>query len=217
MPFRPQPRDSARAWFQFLAVPGATRRTEDDLIDQGIRLHGLSAWRTDRQDFESRIKQIKALTFKRCPVPFFPVPFFPLRHATTVEPEAVPRETLSRTRAMHHHRTRRRHSQEGLAWTTKKRPGPPFRTAPGVRAPHPRSCPAPEGTSPCVPHFGTCVAPRRPVSPQYPETVIGRNAAHITRARQGGPAGAHKGRPRSSPGPIPSVDYAPPPAGQKFP
>jgi len=43
----------------------------DDLIDQGIRLHGISTWRTDRQDFESCIKQIKALAFKRCPVPFF--------------------------------------------------------------------------------------------------------------------------------------------------
>jgi hypothetical protein len=42
----------------------------DDLIDQGIRLHGISTWRTDRQDFESCIKQIKALAFKRCPVPF---------------------------------------------------------------------------------------------------------------------------------------------------
>jgi len=36
----------------------------DDLIDQGIRLHGISTWRTDRQDFESCIKQIKALAFK---------------------------------------------------------------------------------------------------------------------------------------------------------
>ena len=44
-----------------------------EIIDQGIRLHGLSAWRTDRQEFESRTKQIKALAFKRCPVPFFPV------------------------------------------------------------------------------------------------------------------------------------------------
>jgi len=43
----------------------------DDLIDQGIRLHGLSAWRTDRQDFESRTTQIKALAFKGCRVPFF--------------------------------------------------------------------------------------------------------------------------------------------------
>ncbi|MGD0265496.1 MAG: hypothetical protein ABSD47_11190 [Candidatus Methylomirabilota bacterium] len=43
----------------------------DDLIDQGIRLHGISTWRTDRQDFESRTKQIRALAFKRCPVPFF--------------------------------------------------------------------------------------------------------------------------------------------------
>jgi len=42
----------------------------DEIIDQGIRLHGLSTWRTDRQDFESGTKQIKALAFKGCPVPF---------------------------------------------------------------------------------------------------------------------------------------------------
>jgi hypothetical protein len=41
-----------------------------EIIDQGIRLHGISTWRTDRQDFESCIKQTKALAFKRCPVPF---------------------------------------------------------------------------------------------------------------------------------------------------
>ena len=44
-----------------------------EIINQAIRLHGISTWRTDRQDFESRIKQIKALAFKRCPVPFFPL------------------------------------------------------------------------------------------------------------------------------------------------
>ena len=37
----------------------------DDLIDQGIRLHGILTWRTDRQEFELRTKQIKALAFKR--------------------------------------------------------------------------------------------------------------------------------------------------------
>jgi hypothetical protein len=42
-----------------------------EIIDQGIWLHGLSTWRTDRQQLESRTKQIKALAFKRCPVPFF--------------------------------------------------------------------------------------------------------------------------------------------------
>ena len=42
-----------------------------EIINQGIRLHGISTWRTDRQQFESRTKQIKALAFKRCPVPFF--------------------------------------------------------------------------------------------------------------------------------------------------
>jgi len=41
-----------------------------EIINQGIRLPGISTWRTDRQDFESRTKQIKALAFKRCPVPF---------------------------------------------------------------------------------------------------------------------------------------------------
>jgi hypothetical protein len=53
------------------APPGAgrarhpdTQHRADDLINQGIRLHGLSTWRTDRQDFGSRIKQIKALAFK---------------------------------------------------------------------------------------------------------------------------------------------------------
>jgi len=42
-----------------------------EIINQGKRLHGISTWRTDRQQFESRTKQIKALAFKRCPVPFF--------------------------------------------------------------------------------------------------------------------------------------------------
>ena len=41
-----------------------------EIINQGIRLHGISTWRTDCQEFESRTKQIKALAFKRCPVPF---------------------------------------------------------------------------------------------------------------------------------------------------
>jgi len=41
-----------------------------EIVNQGIRLHGISTWRTDRQQFESRTKQIKALAFKRCPVPF---------------------------------------------------------------------------------------------------------------------------------------------------
>jgi hypothetical protein len=41
-----------------------------ETINQTAGLHGLSAWRTDRQDFELRTKQIKALAFKRCPVPF---------------------------------------------------------------------------------------------------------------------------------------------------
>ena len=27
-----------------------------EIINQGIRLHGLSAWPTDRQDFESRVE-----------------------------------------------------------------------------------------------------------------------------------------------------------------
>jgi hypothetical protein len=35
-----------------------------------LRLHGISTWRTDRQDFESRTKQIKALPLKKCLVPF---------------------------------------------------------------------------------------------------------------------------------------------------
>jgi len=41
-----------------------------EIVNQGIRLHGISTWRTDRQQLESRTKQIKALAFKRCPVPF---------------------------------------------------------------------------------------------------------------------------------------------------
>jgi hypothetical protein len=49
--------------------PDPQRRARE-IINQGIRLHGISTWRTDRQDFESRIKQIKALAFKRCPAPF---------------------------------------------------------------------------------------------------------------------------------------------------
>jgi hypothetical protein len=44
-----------------------------------------------------------------------------------MEPEAVPGEALSGTRAMHHHRTLRRHSQEEFPLTPKKRPGPPLR------------------------------------------------------------------------------------------
>ena len=46
-----------------------------EIINQGIRLHGISTWRTDRQDFESRTRQVKPLAFKRCPVPFFRVAF----------------------------------------------------------------------------------------------------------------------------------------------
>jgi hypothetical protein len=42
----------------------------DEIPHQWTRLHGISTRRTDRQDFESRTKQIKALAFKRCPVPF---------------------------------------------------------------------------------------------------------------------------------------------------
>jgi hypothetical protein len=45
-----------------LAIPDVKA---DDLINQGIRLYGISSWRSDRQDFESRVKQIKALAFKR--------------------------------------------------------------------------------------------------------------------------------------------------------
>ena len=41
-----------------------------EIINQGIRLHGISTWWTARQDLESRTKQLKALAFKRCPVPF---------------------------------------------------------------------------------------------------------------------------------------------------
>jgi hypothetical protein len=47
------------------------RNGPHEVIDQGSWLHGISASRTDRQEFESRIKQIKALAFKRCPVPIF--------------------------------------------------------------------------------------------------------------------------------------------------
>jgi hypothetical protein len=42
----------------------------DDLIDQGIRHHSISTWRTDRQELESRTKQIKALAFKGCSATF---------------------------------------------------------------------------------------------------------------------------------------------------
>ncbi len=42
-----------------------------EIINRGLRLHGISTWRTDRQDFESRTKQIKASAFEKRPVPLF--------------------------------------------------------------------------------------------------------------------------------------------------
>jgi hypothetical protein len=39
-------------------------------IDQAIGFHGVLTCLIDGEDFESHTKQIKALAFKRCPVPF---------------------------------------------------------------------------------------------------------------------------------------------------
>jgi hypothetical protein len=53
-----------------------------EIVNQGIGLHGISAWRTGRQDFASCIKRIKALAFKRCPVPFLCALRSPVRSVT---------------------------------------------------------------------------------------------------------------------------------------